>query len=304
MLRNDRIRQVVITASAVFMIIGTLFGIGVIGTRVEEAAGGSLSATATLVAPAVNAFSIWSVIYAGLIAYVVWQWLPANTTSARARSIGWLAAASMVLNASWLLVTQVGWLWASVAVIVALALVLGELVRRLTALPADADRPATTWAERFIVDGTFGLYLGWVSVATVANITATLVDSGVNPAAPGLGVPGCRGAGGGRCAGRHPGEGVRRPVRRGRGHGLGPGLDRCGTPHRRAGVHAHRGGGCGRGGCDCRGGGGRPAAHVVVGRVPGGARAPPDPTRRLRREERSDEPTRGLRCEERASLEA
>ncbi|MBB1516752.1 tryptophan-rich sensory protein [Tessaracoccus sp. MC1679] len=184
MLRNDRIRQVVITASAVFMIIGTLFGIGVIGTRVEEAAGGSLSATATLVAPAVNAFSIWSVIYAGLIAYVVWQWLPANTTSARARSIGWLAAASMVLNASWLLVTQVGWLWASVAVIVALALVLGELVRRLTALPADADRPATTWAERFIVDGTFGLYLGWVSVATVANITATLVDSGVNPAAP------------------------------------------------------------------------------------------------------------------------
>ncbi|MBB1511321.1 tryptophan-rich sensory protein [Tessaracoccus sp. MC1627] len=184
MLRNDRIRQVVITASAVFMIIGTLFGIGVIGTRVEESAGGSLSATATLVAPAVSAFSIWSVIYAGLIAYVVWQWLPANTTTARARSIGWLAAASMVLNASWLLVTQVGWLWASVAVIVALALVLGELVRRLTALPADADRPATTWAERFIVDGTFGLYLGWVSVATVANITATLVDSGVNPAAP------------------------------------------------------------------------------------------------------------------------
>ena len=184
MLRNDRIRQVVITASAIFMIVGTLFGIGVIGTRVEESAGGSLSATATLVAPAVNAFSIWSVIYAGLIAYVVWQWLPANTTSARARSIGWLAAASMVLNASWLLVTQVGWLWASVAVIVALALVLGELVRRLTAIPADADRPATTWAERFIVDGTFGLYLGWVSVATVANITATLVDSGVNPAAP------------------------------------------------------------------------------------------------------------------------
>lgn len=184
MLNNDRLRQVVITASAVFMIVGTLFGVGVIGTRVEETAGGSLSATATLVAPAVNAFSIWSVIYAGLIAYVVWQWLPANTTSARARSIGWMAAASMVLNASWLLVTQVGWLWASVAVIATLALVLGLLVQRLTAIPAEADRPSATWAERFIVDGTFGLYLGWVSVATVANITATLVDSGVNPAAP------------------------------------------------------------------------------------------------------------------------
>ncbi|MHA6513525.1 hypothetical protein [Tessaracoccus sp. Z1128] len=184
MRHNDRLRQIVITAGAVFMIVGTLFGIGVIGTRVEESAGGSLSATATLVAPAGTAFSIWSVIYTGLIAYVIWQWLPANTASRLARSIGWPAAASMVLNASWLLVTQVGWLWASVAVIVALALVLGLLVRRLTEIPADADGAATTWAERLVVDGTFGLYLGWVSVATVANITATLVDSGVDPAPP------------------------------------------------------------------------------------------------------------------------
>ena len=55
----DRVRQVLVTASAVFMVVGTLFGIGLIGTRVEESAGGSLSATATLLAPAVRAFSIW-----------------------------------------------------------------------------------------------------------------------------------------------------------------------------------------------------------------------------------------------------
>lgn len=173
--RTDRFRQVVITASAVFMIVGTLFGIGVFGTRVEESAGGSLSATATLLAPAVRAFSIWSVIYTGLIAYVVWQWLPANTASTRARSIGWFAALSMVLNASWLLVTQVGWLWASVAVIVALVVTLGLLMKRL------GQTQAGTWFERIAVDGTFGLYLGWASVATAANITATLVASGINP---------------------------------------------------------------------------------------------------------------------------
>lgn len=179
--RHDRARQVVVTASAVFMIIGTLFGIGVFGTRVEEASGGSLSATATMLAPAVRAFSIWSVIYAGLIGYVVWQWLPANAALPRARAIGWLAALTMVLNAAWLLVTQVGWLWASVAIIVALALSLGVLVKRLTALPAAAGRG---WAERILVDGSFGLYLGWASIATAANITATLVDSGVNPGRP------------------------------------------------------------------------------------------------------------------------
>ncbi len=172
---SDRSRQVTVTASAVFMLVGTLFGIGVFGTRVEESAGGSLSATATLLAPAVRAFSIWSVIYAGLIAYVVWQWLPSNTASPRARRIGWLAAASMVLNALWLLVTQAGQLWVSVAVILALALVLGELMRRL-GQPRDAGQ-----VEKLVVDGTFGLYLGWVSIATAANITATLVASGANP---------------------------------------------------------------------------------------------------------------------------
>ncbi len=181
---GDRTRQLVVTASAVFMIIGTLFGIGVFGTRVQEASGGNLSATATLLAPAVRAFTIWSVIYVGLIAYVVWQWLPANASSVRARSIGWLAALSMVLNAVWLLVTQVGWLWASVAVIAALVATLGLLMRRLTAIPAGSARAAGSpgrWAELIVVDGTFGLYLGWASVATAANITATLVASGVDP---------------------------------------------------------------------------------------------------------------------------
>ncbi|MCA0296316.1 MAG: tryptophan-rich sensory protein [Actinobacteria bacterium] len=172
---TDRVRQLGVTASAVFMVVGTLFGIGVLGTRVEESSGGSLSATATLLAPAVRAFSIWSLIYAGLIAYVVWQWLPSNTASPRARRIGWLAAASMVLNGAWLLVTQAGQLWLSVVVIVALVVVLGVLMRRLGA-PQSAGQ-----VEKLIVDGTFGLYLGWVSVATVANITATLVASGVDP---------------------------------------------------------------------------------------------------------------------------
>jgi hypothetical protein len=32
-----------------------------------------------------------------------------------------------------------------------------------------------------VVDGTFGLYLGWVAVATCANVTAALVASGVRP---------------------------------------------------------------------------------------------------------------------------
>src|SRR6478736_5577541 len=169
----DQVRRVAVIAAEVFCVVGTLFGIGVIGTRVEESSGGALAATATLVAPAGPAFSIWTPIYVGLLAYAVWQALPVNAVRARVRSTGWLAAASMVLNAAWLLVTQQGWIWASV-VIIALALTLGTLVERLTHVPS-----STTW-DRVLLDGTFGLYLGWVAVATCANITAALVDSGVD----------------------------------------------------------------------------------------------------------------------------
>ncbi len=169
----DRIRQIVVTIAAVFCVIGTLVGVGVIGTRVEESSGGTLAADATLLAPAKTAFSIWSVIYLGLLAYVVWQWLPAGARSVRGRRIGWLAAASMVLNAVWLLVTQAGWIWVSVLVIVALVVVLGLILRTLTALPPEGR------AEAVAVDGTFGLYTGWVSIATAANIAAAGTASGL-----------------------------------------------------------------------------------------------------------------------------
>lgn len=171
----DRARQLTVTAAEIFCVLGTLVGVGVIGTRVEESSGGALAADATRLAPAGPAFSIWSVIYLGLAAYTVWQWLPAQATSPRLRATGWLAAASMVLNAVWLLVTQQGWIWVSVVVIFALVLTLGVLAQRL------ADRPAGSVAERVVVDATFGLYLGWVTVATCANVTAALVDSGVDP---------------------------------------------------------------------------------------------------------------------------
>ncbi len=175
----DQARRFAVVAAEIFCVVGTLFGIGVLGTRVEESSGGALAATATLVAPAGPAFSIWTPIYLGLLGYAVWQLLPANAVRDRVRSTGWLAAVSMVLNALWLLVTQQGWIWVSVVVIVALALTLGVLVLRLT-----REAPGSTW-ERVLLDGTFGLYLGWVAVATCANVTAALVDSGVDLGATG-----------------------------------------------------------------------------------------------------------------------
>ncbi len=169
---NDLTRRIVVTLAEIACVFGTLVGMGVLGERVEESSGGALAADATLLAPLGPAFSIWSVIYLGLAAYTVVQWLPSRTSDPRFRATGGLAAISMVLNAAWLLVTQQGWLWASVVVILALVITLGLLVQRLA--------PANNTLDHLVVDGTFGLYLGWVAVATCANITATLVESGVD----------------------------------------------------------------------------------------------------------------------------
>lgn len=150
-----------------------MIGVGVFGgTPIAQAAGGALNADATFLAPASGAFSIWSVIYTGLGAYTIWQWLPSQRSSARQRSLGWLVSASLLLNAAWILSIQAGWVGFSVLVIVVLLAVLALCFARYS------RTPARNWIEAIVVDGTLGLYLGWVSVATCANIAAALTAAG------------------------------------------------------------------------------------------------------------------------------
>lgn len=164
----------VLTLLAVIVaIIGAFLGSGAAGgTPVNETAGGWLTADATPIAPAGPAFSIWSVIYTGLAVYAVWQLSPAARRSERQRVLRPWAVASALLNALWLVATQVGQLWLSVLVIVAL---LAVLIRILLILMA---HPSSGILETILVDGTFGLYLGWVCVATAANTSSWLASAG------------------------------------------------------------------------------------------------------------------------------
>jgi hypothetical protein len=171
--RADTVRQWVVTVCAVVAIAGSFVGSGALGgTPIAEAAGGALSSDSTLIAPAVPAFSIWSVIYLGLVAYTVWQLLPSRRHDVRQRSLGYPVAASLVLNAVWILSVQAGLLAVSVIVIVLLLAVLAYTFRLCI-----ATRRSST-IEAIVVDGTVGLYLGWVCVATAANITAALKAAG------------------------------------------------------------------------------------------------------------------------------
>lgn len=170
---SDRVRQVVVTLAYLLCVFGSLRGTGVFGgEEVDESSGGSLSEQATHVAPGGPAFSIWSVIYVGLAAYVILQWVPRWAADARQRAIGYLAALSMVLNAAWIFAATGDQIWLSVLVILVLLAVLCRIIVLL-------HRTASAGTvEAIVVDGTFGLYLGWVTVATAANIAAALADGG------------------------------------------------------------------------------------------------------------------------------
>ena len=177
---RDIVRQIVVAASAVFAVIAAFVGSGAAGgVPIQDAAGGALAADATLIAPAGSAFSIWSIIYIGLLAYAVWQLLPKQSSAPRQRALGYWIAASLVLNGLWILSIQFDLLAISVPIIVVLLAVLIQSFRLAR------NQPPLGTIDGIITDGTIGLYLGWVSIATAANVTALLVADGFT----GFGLP-------------------------------------------------------------------------------------------------------------------
>lgn len=165
----DILRQVAVIAAVCFMIVAAMVGTGFFGgTNVRDLQGGALDADSTVLAPDRPAFSIWSLIYVLMIAYAVWQALPGQRTRARQRAVGWWIGLTAVLNGAWLLAAQFLNLLATVVAIVVLLVALGATLRILVRHPREG------MPDVVLMDGTVGLHLGWVSLATVANVTAWL----------------------------------------------------------------------------------------------------------------------------------
>ncbi|MDD7927968.1 TspO/MBR family protein [Microbacterium thalli] len=166
---SDLARQITVISAVVFMIIAAMVGTGLLGgTNVREVQGGALDADSTVLAPGSQAFSIWSVIYLFMIGYAIWQALPSQRARDRQRMAGWWIALTAVLNGGWLLAAQFTTLLVTVIAIVALLAALGWTFRLLV-----RSRPRSI-GDRLLMDATVGLHLGWVSLATVANVTAWL----------------------------------------------------------------------------------------------------------------------------------
>lgn len=167
--RADIVRQVAVLSAVSFMIVAAMVGTGLFGgTNVRDLQGGALDADSTVLAPDRPAFAIWSVIYVLMAAYAVWQALPGQRSRARQRAVGGWIALTAVLNGAWLLAAQFLNLIATVIAIVLLLVALAATLRVLVAQPPEGP------LDVGLMDVTVGLHLGWVALATVANVTAWL----------------------------------------------------------------------------------------------------------------------------------
>jgi hypothetical protein len=119
--------------------------------------------------PAGYVFSIWGLIYVGLIAFAIFQALPSQRENPRLRATGWWISLGGLANSAWI------FLWhyeqfplTLIAMLVLLATLIVTYLR--LGIGRTAVSPAETWAVRV----PFSIYLGWITVATVANVTSLL----------------------------------------------------------------------------------------------------------------------------------
>ena len=173
---NDRLRQI----SNVAFAVGQAAAPAITPLLGLPQVGGVSDRYPTYVVPAGYAFSIWGLIFALSIAYAVWQMLPAQRANPLLRRVGWLTAAAFAGSTAWQFAFPAGMYGVSVALIVVTLASLAVAVARVAGWPAPL-----TGAERWMVWVTCGVYLGWITVATIANVAQALTAARV--VEPGLG---------------------------------------------------------------------------------------------------------------------
>jgi hypothetical protein len=113
-------------------------------------------------------FSIWGLIYVGLIAFAIYQALPRNREAEWLRKITPFYLLGNASNIVWLFLwhyEQFLVTWVAMLTILASLLVISTILTR-----SDSSKSGFRW----FVKAPFSLYVGWISVATVANLSQVL----------------------------------------------------------------------------------------------------------------------------------
>ncbi len=123
----------------------------------------------TLITPAGYVFSIWGVIYTLLLVFVVFQALPRQREKPFLQEISFLFVLSGLLNVLWLFLWHYDQIALSVLLMFALLATLIAIYLRL-----QIGRSTLPLKEKLCAHLPFSVYLGWITVATIANVATAL----------------------------------------------------------------------------------------------------------------------------------
>jgi translocator protein len=138
---------------------------------------GEVSDFPILFVPAGYVFSIWGLIYVALIAFVIYSLTPKGLADEKIDSIAWWFVASNVFNAAWI------FLWHYMQFTLTLIPIFGLLISLMVIyLKLRIGIEKRTLSETLLVTAPFGIYLGWATVAVVANVSQALYNLGWNGA--------------------------------------------------------------------------------------------------------------------------
>lgn len=165
----EKIRQILVILATVGVIaVNYLAGTG----QINNISPGEVSDKyPTLITPAGYAFSIWSLIYLGMILFSVYQALPSQTANRNFLKTRTLYIASCVANCAWI------YLWHYERILLAL-LVIFTLLGILVLINLNL-RGANSTAEKWLARVPFAIYFGWVTVASIINAAVALLSVGV-----------------------------------------------------------------------------------------------------------------------------
>lgn len=128
-----------------------------------------------LFAPAGITFAIWGLIYTLLAVFLIYSLIALHrreiTSSLFIVKVGWWFFITCLLNVGWILAWHYELIWLSLIIMLLLLSSLIVIYRRL-----DIGGCCAKAGEKVFVFSPFSLYLGWISIATIANVTIFLVD--------------------------------------------------------------------------------------------------------------------------------
>jgi benzodiazapine receptor len=127
----------------------------------------------TLITPAGFTFAIWGVIYILLGVFVVYQALPSQKDKEYHKQISWLFVLISITNIGWIFLWQYNLVTLSLPVIVLFLIGLILIYTRL-----GIGKTQVPMKEKLAIHTPFSVYLGWITIATIANVAVAGVSTG------------------------------------------------------------------------------------------------------------------------------